>query len=88
MSVKTKIELPKGFEEPEIFYGPTFDDGIKILYFSCGHCTKEQDCKNSKTLRFAMGDNFPFWPDVFVRIKIETDPLYFRGRVICTEYKN
>lgn len=97
MPTQTKnIELPKGFEETNLYYGPSYKEGEEILFKYCKNCKTESKCEITKILRHAMGENYPFWSDSFITVKVERPYLEeisqhdgrFTKKVMCNEYKS
>ena len=88
MTNKT-LKLPKGYSITEKSYGPSFNDGISIIHNYCNSCLKEKKCYASKTLRQAMGDNFPFWAKSFIFIDVPTEYKFEKSevKVMCEKYK-
>jgi hypothetical protein len=91
MKTKTKISLPEGFEETEL-PSVTFEMGDKILDY-CRSCTKKPNCKMNQTLRYAMGEDFPYWSERFIAVDVPTPHKfnYFDDseiKVFCADYES
>jgi hypothetical protein len=90
--MEEEVKLPEGYEISEFFFGPSYDDGHEILFKNCRYCVKEPNCGITKALRSAMGENYPFWPDVFISIESNIVwPPYKQDETktnFCTEYED
>ncbi len=86
MENEAGISLPKDFEITELIGGPRFEDGDEILRNYCCFCQLEDSCEMTRALRYAMGNDIPYWNGAFVPVRTEVpafpikpDSLFFRG---------
>lgn len=98
-SLNPAIHLPRGYEISETFSGlmPTRADGLSILRDYCSSCEKRGNCELTNNLGKAMANNFSYWPEQFIPIKVPTrHKMYtasnyfssFEIKTICTEYES
>jgi len=86
-----KLNLPDKIKRSGFFKGPSFKDGEEILFKYCSSCAKHEHCKKNEILRYAMGDNFPFWHKDFVALEVPIGNEYFQQietRVMCNTYQD
>lgn len=86
-----KINLPKGLKRAGFFNGPSFKDGEEILFNYCSTCVKHEHCKKNEILRYAMGENFPYWHKDFIPIEVPIGSEYFQQtetHVMCNTYED
>jgi hypothetical protein len=90
MATKDKILLPKGFRiiETNIV---RYEEGNQILNY-CNFCAKETDCKTSKGLRSAMGNNYLWWSNDFITTglpkRYTCSPIGYDQSTFCSQYKS
>ncbi len=90
LSDRIKVLL-KGFKRSESQGFGNYEEADRLLSEFCGYCQKKKKCKINYGLRCAMGEDYPFWANVFV--KLENNSAYDAPenvpsiRVRCREYQ-
>lgn len=84
------ITMPEGYEAARHQEFNSFDESIDFLRESCGVCFKASKCRLNYDLRVAMGENYPYWHDAFVKItsKNKSFTNTLEDKVICTAQEN
>lgn len=55
----------------------TFEEGERLLWDYCSKCRLKKDCEINKELRHAMGENFPYFHEEFVRLELKSRDATF-----------
>ena len=88
-------DLLKGFKRAESQDFSNFPEAQKFLSEYCSYCQKGKGkkCKINYGLRCAMGENYPFWANVFVKLENDHDFVHNSPenvptiRVHCKDYQ-
>ncbi|MBS3083902.1 hypothetical protein J4423_03795 [Candidatus Pacearchaeota archaeon] len=80
------LPLPEGVEEKKS-WSPSYRAGDFVLRNYCTSCVLQPTCNINQSVRTAMAENYPGWPEAWVPLRFRTDSENLpKETYICKEY--
>ena len=83
-----RLKIPGGFVKSEHQGFRNFEEAVDLIHNYCNQCRLGRECVYNKELRMAMGNNYPCWFDVFVKIEPREVSSDLRTKVMCRDYQD
>ena len=65
------FEIPEGYEVADYQQFGGRGEGGRFIQNFCRTCNSLDICEDTKTLRSALGDNYPMWSNNFLKIEVD-----------------